>query len=71
MVDPARRIAAVQGVDHMLVVDVEVKSVVGVCWIVRMAAQGLFPSDDLTHVLDDGLALGKVSECEDPLTMHA
>ena len=71
VVDPPRRIAAVQGVDHMLVVDMEVKGVVGVCWIVRMAAQCLFPSDDLAHVLNDGLALGKVGEREDPLTMHA
>jgi hypothetical protein len=37
----------------------------------RMAAQRLFPSDDLAHVLNDGLALGKVGEREDPLTMHA
>ena len=55
----------------MLVVDMEVKGVVGVCRIMRMAAQGLFPSNDLAHVLNDGLALGKVSEREDTLTMHA
>jgi len=36
-----------------------------------MTAQCLFPSDDLAHVLNDGLALGKVSEGEDTLTMHA
>ena len=71
VVDPPRRIAAVQGVDHMLVVDMEVKGVVRVCRVMRMAAQCLFPSDDLAHVLDDGLALGKVGEREDPLTMHA
>ena len=55
----------------MLVVDVEVKGVVGVCRIMRMAAQGFFPSDDLAHILNDGLALGKVGERKDPLTMHA
>ena len=71
VVDPARGVASVQGVDHMLVVDVEVKGVVGVCRVVRMAAQGLFPSDDLADVLNDGLALGKVSQGKDPLTMHA
>ena len=71
VVDPPRRIAAIQGIDHMLVVDVEVEGVVGVCRVVRMAAQGLFPSDDLADVLNDGLALGKVSQGKDPLTMHA
>jgi hypothetical protein len=71
MVDPARRITPVKRVNYMLIVDMEVEGVVGVCWIMRMAAQRLFPSDDLAHVLDDGLALRKVSERKDPLTMHA
>jgi len=49
----------------------EVKGMVRVCQVMRMAAQGLFPSDDLAHVLNDGLAPGKVSAREDPLTVHA
>ena len=71
VVDPTRRVAPVQRVNHMLVVDMEVKRVIGVCRVMRMAAQRLFPRNDLAHVLNDGLALGKVSEGEDPLTMHA
>ena len=55
----------------MLFVDVKVKRVVGVGGVVRVAAQGLFPRDDLAHILNDGLALRKVSQCKDPLTMHA
>ena len=55
----------------MLVVNMKVKRMVGVCRIMRMAAQRLFPGDDLAHVLNDGLALGKVSQGKDPLTMHA
>ncbi len=55
----------------MLVIDMEIKGVVRICRIMRMTAQCLLPSDDLAHVLNDGLALGKVSEREDPLTMHA
>jgi len=71
VVDPTRRVAPVKRVNHMLVVDMEVKRVIGICRVMRMAAQGLFPRNDLAHVLNDGLALGKVSEGEDPLTMHA
>ncbi len=71
MVDPARGVAAIERVDHVLVVDVEVKGVVGVCRVVWMTAQRFFPRDDLAHILNDGLALGKVSERKDPLTMHA
>jgi hypothetical protein len=49
----------------------EVKRVVGVCGVMRMAAQRFFPSDDLAHILNDGLALRKVSQRKDPPTMHA
>ena len=54
----------------MLVVDMKVKGVVGVCRIVWMAAQRFLPGDDFAHVLDDGLALRKVRARKNPLAMH-
>ena len=59
------------GVDHMRFVDVKVKGVVGVLRVMRVAAQGFFPTDDLADILDDGFALGKVGDGEHALAMHA
>ena len=55
----------------MLVVDVKVKRVVGVVWVMRMTAQGFFPADDLAHIFNDGFALGKVGQCKHAFAMHA
>ena len=44
VVDPARGVAAVQGIDDTLFVDVEIEGVVRILRIVRMAALRLFPA---------------------------
>ena len=60
-----------QCVNHTVFVDVEVKRVVGVFRVMRMASLRLFPRDDFAHVFDDGLALGNGRHGKHPLAMDA
>ena len=71
MVDPTRGIAAVQTINHPRVVDVKVKRVLGVAWVVRVAALRLGHADDFTHVLDNALACGHVAQGENALAVNA
>ena len=71
MVDPARGIAAVGGVDHAVFIDVEVEGMVRVFRIPGMAPLRLLPRDDLAHIFDERLALGNVLQREDALAVHA
>ena len=59
------------GIDDVVFVDVEVKGVVRVLGVVRVAALRLGPGNHLTHVLDEGLALGDVLHGKHPLAMDA
>jgi len=60
-----------QCINHTVFVNVEVKRVVGVFRVMRMASLRLFPGDDFTHVFDDGLAFGNGGHSEHPLAMDA
>ena len=71
VVDPARGIAAVLGVDHPPFVDVEIKGMVRVLGIVRMAALGFLPGDHFAHVFNDAFALGDVLQRENALAVDA
>lgn len=71
VVDPARGIAAVLGIDHMLFIDMKVKGVVRVCRVVGMAPQRFFPADDLADVLNQRLAFSQVLHGKHALAMHA
>ena len=71
MVDPARRVAAVQGVDHAFFIDVEIEGMVRVGRIVRMAALRLLPADDGSDIFDDHLALGQIAQGKHPFSVHA
>ncbi len=57
VIDPARGIAVDLAIDHELVVEGEVESVIGVAGVVRVAAQGFGPVDDFALVFDDAFAL--------------
>ena len=71
MVDPARGIAAKQRVDHVFLVDVKIERVIRVARVMRVAALGLFPGDDLANVLDDRLAFGDVFDGKHAVAMNA
>ena len=72
VVDPACCVAAHPGVDDVAaIVQAEVKGVVGVGGVMRVAAQGLGPVDDLALVFDDAFAFGDGLQREDTLAMHA
>ena len=60
-----------QCVNHTVFVDVEVKRVVGVFRVVRMAALRLFPGNDLTHIFNDGFTLGNGRHGKHTLAMDA
>ena len=59
------------GVNHALGVNLEIKGVVGVFGVVRVAAQGLGPADDLAYVFNQRFALGDVLHCKHPFAVHA
>mmetsp|Transcript_71463 Transcript_71463/g.168395 ORF Transcript_71463/g.168395 Transcript_71463/m.168395 type:complete len:289 (-) Transcript_71463:2509-3375(-) len=71
MVDPARIVAAVEGVDHQAAVEVEVEGVVGLLGVVGMAAHRLVPADALAGVLDDLGAGGNRCHGIDATAVHA
>ena len=71
VVDPAGRVAAHFGVNHMLVIHMKIKGMVGVLGVMRMAALRLFPADHLADVLDDDLPPGNVLHGEHALAMNA
>lgn len=54
----------------MLFVNMEVKSMVRVCGVMRMAVLCFGPSDDLAHVLDDGFTFSDVLQGKNALAMH-
>ncbi len=71
MVDPARRVAAIERVDHVPVIEVEVKRVVGILRVMRMAFLRLCPGDHLALVLDDDFALDDRLCRKHPFAVHA
>ncbi len=71
MVDPTRRIAAVQTINHARVVDVKVKRVLGITGVMRMAMLRLGHRNDFPHVLNDSLTCGHVTQGKHALAMDA
>ena len=71
MVNPFGRIALVQAVDHTRVIDMEVKRVVGVGWVVRVAHLRFFPGNDFAQVLDQGFAFCKIPQSKDAFAVDA
>ena len=71
VVDPARGVAAVQSVDHAVVIDMEIKRVVRVLRIVRVPVLRFLPRDHLAGVLDQGFALGNVGHRKHAFAVHA
>ena len=60
VIDPPRGVAAVQGVYHLVFVDMEIKSVIGVGGVMRVAILCFIPADDLADILVQGLAFSNV-----------
>ena len=71
MIDPARGVATDVAIDHVLVVDVKIKRVIGLRRIVRVATQGLFPTDDLADIFHQALAFGNVADRENAFAVDA
>lgn len=71
MIDPPRRVAAVQSVNHLVFVHMEVEGVIGVGGVVRMAVLRFIPTDDLTHILIQGLAFCNVQQRKDTFAVDA
>ncbi len=59
------------GINHMVCVDMKIKGMVGIFRIMRMAAQGLGPADDLAHIFNNDFPFGQVLHGKDAFTMHA
>ena len=55
----------------MLFIDVEVKRVVGVGGVMRVALLRLGPGDDFTHIFDKGFALGDILQRKHAFAVHA
>jgi hypothetical protein len=56
MVDPARRVAPVERVDHTIGIDVEIKRVVGLAWVMRVTLERFLPINDLATVFQYALS---------------
>ena len=70
MVDPARSISPIKAVNHTCIVDVKVKRVLGITWVVRVAALRLGHGNDLTHIFDDGFARGHGAQGKHAFAVH-
>jgi len=71
VVDPARGIAPMLAINDVLFVDVKVKRVVWIGGVVRVAAQGFTPGNDLAGVFNKRLAFGQVLQRKNTFSMHA
>jgi len=71
MVDPSGIVAAVKRIDHPAIVQMKVKSVVGVAGVVRVTANGLGHADDLAHVFNDRFTRRHVARGEHAFAVHA
>ena len=71
MIDPARRVALVRGIDHTLVIDLEVEGVIGLAGVVWMAILSLLPVNHFTHILNNGFAFRNILRGENAFAMHA
>ena len=60
VIDPPRRVAAVQSVNHLVFVHMEVEGVIGVGGVVWVAVLRFIPADDLTHIFVQCLAFCNV-----------
>ena len=70
MVDPFGIVATIKRIDHPAIVQLEVKGVVRVVGIMRVAADRLSHGDVLPHVFNDPLAGLKVAGGEHALAVH-
>ncbi len=64
MVDPLGGVATIERIDHPAIVQMEIKGVVGVGHIVRVAGNCLGHGDDLAHILDDRFTCRDVARRE-------
>jgi hypothetical protein len=69
VINPLRRVALVQAVNDAGFVNMEIKGMVGVRWIVGMAGLGFLPCDDFPAVLDNGFAFSEILDGKDTSTM--
>jgi hypothetical protein len=69
VVDPLCRVALVQAVNDTRFVDMKIKGMVGVLWVMGMAVLGFLPSDDFPAVLDNGFAFSEILDGKDTSTM--
>ena len=60
-----------RGVYHPLIVDLKVKSVIGLAGIMRMTILRLLPVNHFAHVLNKGFALRNILRGENAFAMNA
>ena len=70
MVDPSRRIATIQGINHTIFIHMEVKRVVGLVGVMGVAGLGFLPADDFAGVFQDDFTLGQVLYGKHAFAMH-
>ena len=71
MIDPTRAVALDAAIDHVVLIDVEIKCMVGLQGVVRMAILCLLPSNELPLVLNDDFMFRDIDQSKNALAMHA
>ena len=71
VVDPLGAVALDTAIDDVTLIDVKIKSMVGLQRVMGVALQRLFPSDHLSLVLNDHLSLGNVGQREHAFAVNA
>jgi hypothetical protein len=61
MVNPLGRITLLQAINHTGVINMEVKRMVGIGGVMRVAYLRFFPGNDFTEVFDEGFAFCKIT----------
>ena len=60
-----------QGIDHMLLINMKIKRVIRVFGVMRMTLLCLGPRDDFARILQDGFSRGNGLHSKHPFAMHA
>ncbi len=71
MVDPSGAVAIDTAINDVLFVDVKVKGVIGLQWVMGVTILGFLPSNHVPFVFNDHLTFGNVDQRKDALAVHA
>jgi len=71
VIDPPRRVSAMQSVDDSVFIHMEIEGVVGIGRVVGVAVLRLIPADDFAYIFEQGLAFCNVLQGKDAFAMDA